>query len=183
MHRSLLSVICLVMFSMIATPSVFAVEPIEIVHREQVQVGSYRVEVGFSEWPILADRSLDIVFIPEGGIDPLQGTVTLISPTGDEYEMPLLRHPRQRTAWGLDVIALNESGPWSMLFVIDGPAGQGIGRLAPLTLGNRPGPDLLLSWMVGLLPFFGLIALITLAWLRVRPGKQVATNQWHTSYQ
>jgi hypothetical protein len=160
-----------------ATPAL-AVEPVEIVHTEQVQVGAYSLKVGFSRWPLNADRSLDIVFMPAGGIENLSGTVTLISPNGEEEAIPLTRHPRQRSAWGLDVIALAEAGPWSMVFEIHGPQGQGIGRLAPLTLGERPGPDLTLSWLIGLLPLFGLIGLIVVAWLRIRPAQQPATYTW-----
>jgi hypothetical protein len=148
------------------------------IHQEPVTVGPYRLSVGFSRWPMQADRSLDILFIPEGGIEELRGSVTLVSPTGVEETIPLSRHPRMRSVWGLDVIALPEAGPWSLVFRIDGPLGPGEGRLAPLMLGARPGPDLALSWMVGLLPAIGLLILLIVAWLRVRPNTHPETWRW-----
>jgi hypothetical protein len=50
----------------------FAEETIK--HRETVQVGPYRLEVGFSQYPVRAERSLDITFTPVGGIQGLSGT-------------------------------------------------------------------------------------------------------------
>jgi hypothetical protein len=37
---------------------------------------------------------------------------------------------------------------------------------------GRPGPPLALSWTVGSLPLVALLALIAVAWRRVRPGRR-----------
>jgi hypothetical protein len=177
MRRIIQLALALIILGAAATPAL-AAEPIAIVHEEQVQAGPYSLTVGFSRWPLNADRSLDMLFTPAGGIAGLSGTLTLVSPSGLEEQMPLARHPRQRSVWGLDVVALPEAGPWSLVFTIDGPQGQGVGRLAPLTLGERPGPDIALSWAIGLLPLFGLVGLVVVAWLKVRPGRRADTWSW-----
>ena len=51
-------------------------------HHETIQAGPYEVLVGFSEWPIRADRSLDITFEPEGGIESKSATIRITDPGG-----------------------------------------------------------------------------------------------------
>jgi hypothetical protein len=74
--------------------------------------------------------------------------------------------------WGLDVVSLDESGTSAFTFVIDGPRGRGTGTLSPIAVLGQPGPPLALSWTVASPPVAGLVALIVLAWRRVRPGRQ-----------
>jgi hypothetical protein len=150
---------------------------VTVVHRETVRVGPYRVAVGFSRWPVRAERSLDIVFMPDGGIAGKHGTVTLTRPSGGEDERPLVRHPRMRTVWGLDVIALPEQGRWTARFEIDGPLGRGDGRL-PVVLLPRPGPPVVLGWLPVLLASGGLLAAILFAWWQVRPVRRSETWSW-----
>jgi hypothetical protein len=176
--RSIISLAFALALVLAAAPVALAAEGVATIHEEVVAAGPYSITVGFSRWPLNADRSLDILFTPAGGIEGLSGTVTLVSPAGVEETMPLARHPRMRSVWGLDVIALPEAGPWSLVFAIDGPGGPGVGRLAPLMLGERPGPGLALSWAVGLLPLIGLAGLVGVAWARVRPGRRPDTWRW-----
>jgi hypothetical protein len=177
MKRFLCFLLILLALAIPATPAL-AVEPVVIVHEEQIEVGPYKLTIGFSRWPLNADRSLDIVFMPEGGIEGLSGSFDIVTPSGLEDTDTLVRHPRMRTAWGLDVVALNEEGPWSIVFTINGPAGQGVGRFAPLFVGERPGPPIELSWLIGMLPIGGMLALVVVAWWRVRPGKQPDAWNW-----
>jgi hypothetical protein len=174
--QRLLIVICTLL--LVLLPGLVRAEGVTTVHQESVQVGPYTVNIGFSRWPLEADRSLDILFMPEGGIEGLRGTVTLVSPTGEEDRMPLARHPRMREVWGLDVIALPAEGPWSMIFRIDGPAGSGEGRLASLMLGERPGPAAAISWSIGLLPMLVAIIAFAIAWWRVRPQRRPDAWVW-----
>src|SRR5688500_12410502 len=69
-------------------------------HTEQVVVGPYLVTLEFSEWPIRAQRSLDIIFWVEGGIEAKQGTVRVVHPdyTFSDVANSFVRHPRYRTA-------------------------------------------------------------------------------------
>ncbi|MGL5865235.1 MAG: hypothetical protein ACRCYX_05080 [Dermatophilaceae bacterium] len=161
-----------------AAPRAAAAEPVEIVHREQVQAGPYRLDLGFSRWPMLEGRSFDLVIDPDGGIAGTSGSLTVRTPTGAALEgfekTPLVRHPRQRESWGLDVVAFTGDGAggrWSIEFVIDGPRGRGEGRLAALPLGPIPGPPQSFSWAVATVPTLVLATAAVLGWRRLRPGR------------
>jgi hypothetical protein len=155
-----------------ATPAI-AYTPVGIVHTERVQAGPYGVTLGFSTWPIRAMRSLDFTFIPDGGIAGKSGTLHLDGPgvQSDEHVTPLVRHPRKLASWGLDVKAFNSPGTYSFGFVIDGPRGRGEGTLRGVKILDQPGPPLALSWVVGSLPFIGLVVFLGVAWRRTRPGR------------
>jgi hypothetical protein len=158
----------------VATPAL-AYPPVDIVHTEQVTVGPYHVTVGFSTWPIRAMRSLDFTFLPDGGITGRSGYLTITNPGADHglrRRSHLVRHPRQRDAWGLDVLALEKPGDYSFGFAIDGPQGHGEGTLSGVTVLSQPGPPLAVSWTVGSLPAVALIVIIAIAWRRTRPGRQ-----------
>lgn len=155
--------------------------PVVEVHQETVDVGPYRMEVGFSDWPPRAERSLDIIFHVEEGIAGKSGTVMLTSPTGIEEELPLVRHPRQREDWGLDIIALPEEGEWTLSFILDGPLGPGAGSMA-LTLGPRPGPPVLVGWLPVLATSAGILAAVAYAWRRIRPARLAETWAWTDRY-
>ena len=141
-------------------------------HHETIQAGPYTVSVGFSEWPIQAERSLDITFAPEGGIAGKSATIEITDPNGEWYEVgPLGRHPRQRDLWGLDLIALPATGDWTIELTVDGPQGGGAGALSGIPVGQRPGPPLAPMWLIGALPLFFLIGLGVRGWRAVKPGR------------
>ncbi len=151
-----------------------AYAPVNIVHTEHVQAGPYSVTVGFSVWPIRAMQSLDFTFLPDGGIAGKSGTLLMNGPgvKSDEHTRPLVRHPRKLDSWGLDVKSFSSAGAYRFGFAIDGPQGHGEGQLPDITVLGQPGPPLALSWLVGSLPFTGLIVFLVIAWRRVRPGRQ-----------
>jgi hypothetical protein len=141
-------------------------------HHETIQAGPYTVTVGFSEWPIRAERSLDITFAPEGGIAGKSAAIEITDPNGEWYEVgPLGRHPRQRDLWGLDLIALPATGDWTIELTVDGPEGTGTGTLTGIPVGERPGPPLAPMWVIGALPLFFLIAVGVRGWRSVKPGR------------
>ncbi|MEV0167581.1 hypothetical protein [Nonomuraea fuscirosea] len=146
-------------------PSEQPYEPVKVVPREQVQAGPYRLAVGFSTWPLRAMQSLDFSFLPEGGIGGKNGTLTLIAPDGAEHQGRLVRHPRKREVWGLDIVALPEQGRWTLRFAVNGP---GTGD-AVINVLEQPGPPLGISWAISSVPVIGLVALIVTAWRRTRP--------------
>ncbi|MFC4589980.1 hypothetical protein [Sphaerisporangium corydalis] len=148
---------------------VSAAGPIPIVHTERVQAGPYGITIGFSAWPVRAMQSLDLLFTPDDGIAGKSGEITVTAPGGaGEESGALVRHPRQREVWGLDVQSLPEPGDWTLTFTVRGPAGEGVGELRHLNVLEQPGPPLALSWTIGTLPLFGLIGLIVVAWRRTR---------------
>ncbi|WP_198539923.1 hypothetical protein [Streptomyces sp. CT34] len=93
----------------VSSPVALAYQPVEIVHTEQVQAGPHHLTVGFSTWPLRALKSLDFTFVPDGGTAGTSGTPTRSGP-GLKVTTPLVRHPRRRDVWGLDVKALLEPG-------------------------------------------------------------------------
>ncbi|GAA3136807.1 hypothetical protein [Streptosporangium carneum] len=166
---ALLTAIGLVFAS--ATPAL-AYPPVETVHTERVQAGPYSLTVGYSTWPLRALSSLDFTFTPDGGIDGKRGVLTLVGPDGSEERARLARHPRKREVWGLDTFAVPSEGNWVLRFTVDGPAGRGEGRTASIPTLPQPGPPLALSWAVGTVPLWALVALIVVAWRRTGPGRR-----------
>ncbi len=158
-----------------------AEEQLSLVHREQVYADPYSVTVGFTEWPIFSERSLDIVFRPEPGVDQVRGTLTLTSPDGDTEVQDLVRHPKMRDAYGLDIFAFPGEGDWTLRFDLTGPDGPGSGTLV-VPLGPRPGPPIILGWAPVLLILGLILAAVTLGWRRYRPGAAPQTSQWRSSH-
>jgi hypothetical protein len=148
-------------------------------HHETIQAGPYRVVVGFSEWPILAERSIDITFEPDGGIAGKTAEIRITDPAGELFEVgPLARHPRQRELWGLDLIALEPPGNWTIELTIDGPLGSGAGTLNGIEVGERPGPPPTPLWLLASMPLLFLIWLGARGWRAVRPGRTAAAHSW-----
>jgi hypothetical protein len=172
-RRAAAALVAVVATLAVATPAL-AYPPVDIVHTEQVTAGPYHLTVGFSTWPVRAMRSLDFTFMPDGGIAGKSGYLTIGGPaTGDDGRRShLVRHPRKRDAWGLDVRALDHPGTYSFGFAIDGPQGHGEGTLSGVEVLSQPGPPLAISWTVGSLPGIALIVLIAVAWRRTRPARQ-----------
>jgi hypothetical protein len=150
-------------------------------HHETIQAGPYEVVVGFSEWPIRAERSLDLTFAPEGGIEDKTAAIRITDPNGD-WERggvgPLGRHPRQRDLWGLDLLAFPAPGEWTIELTIDGPQGTGTGTLAAIPVGERPGPPPAPMWVIAALPLVFLVWLGVRGWILVRPGTKVEADAW-----
>ncbi|MFN8589974.1 MAG: hypothetical protein U0031_00845 [Thermomicrobiales bacterium] len=148
-------------------------------HHETLVAGPYTVAVGFSEWPIRAERSIDITFTPDGGIADKTATIEITDPAGEWYEIgPLGRHPRQRDVWGLDLIALPDPGDWTIKLTIDGPLGQGTGTLRGIPVTDRPGPPLWPMWLIAALPLIFLVWLGLRGWRAVRPLQTAQAHSW-----
>jgi hypothetical protein len=150
--------------------------PVAIVHQEHLAIGPYELTIGFSEWPVRAQQSLDFTFEPTGGIDRFTGTLVVVSPAAEEASLRrppgvdgLARHPRQPDVWGLDVFALDEPGDWTFTFGLDGPQGPATAAMTVPVL-EQPGPPLGLSWLISTLPLFVIVGLLATA--VVRGGRQ-----------
>ena len=172
MRRTVVALLAALGLVILTAGPAFAYAPVDVVHTEHVQAGPYPVTVGFSTWPIRAMKSLDFTFTPDGGIVGKSGRLELTGPgvKADERSTPLVRHPRKRDSWGLDVKAFNSPGSYSFGFAIDGPAGHGAGTLEGVQILSQPGPPLPLSWTIGSLPLLGLLVFLGVAWRRIRPG-------------
>lgn len=150
----------------LATPA-SAYEPVHTVHTERVQAGPYELTVGFSKWPIRAQQSLDFTFVPAGGLDGKSGTVSMLGPVPVRRASEnMARHPRKREVWGLDIRSVPAPGDWTLKFTVNGPSGQGTGQTRPLAVLDQPGPPFALSWALGTIPLWGMIATLVLTWHR-----------------
>ena len=148
-------------------------EPIK--HTEQLEVGGLKLSVGFTEWPLQAERSLDLTFSPTGGIAGKSGTVRVIRPNGQVwFEQPLPRFPRDRTVWGFDSQAFPAQGKWRLELSIDN-------QKATLLLNvlERPaGPPDNLITALAMVPILAVFVLAIRAWLRVKPLRQLESKIW-----
>lgn len=177
LRRLAFTVLATVTMALVAIAPASAYAPVDVVHTERVQVGPYAVTVGFSTWPIRAMKSLDFTFLPDGGIADKSGTLKLTGPAFSEGRKAraLVRHPRKRDNWGLDVLAFDDPGSYSFIFALDGPLGHGEGTLDGVQALDQPGPPLPLSWTIGSLPLIGLVVFLTVAWRRTRPSRRPLT--------
>lgn len=162
----------------VTAPAAVAHTPIP--HQEEIMVGPYPMEVWVSDWPVAAERSVDFTFNPEGGIADKTATYRLVMPDGDSYgERPMPRHPRNRSVWGIDLIALPDEGPWHFELTVNGPDGTGHGIFGPFTVIEAPGPPAAVSWTVGLVPpLLLLTGLGVAAWRRFPPETRRLAWQW-----
>ncbi len=166
-----------------------AAPPVEVVHSESTRVGPYTMRASFSEWPLRAERSLDLLFEPVGGIAESKAYLRMTSPSGKSVygsqiaavgggeRGQLARHPRARDVWGLDVVALPEEGTWRFEFTLKGPRGTGKGTLE-VPVGARPGPPAPLAWTIGMLPLVGLVPIGGYAWIRTRALRRREAGSW-----
>lgn len=173
MRRTVLALVGAVALMFGFAAPALAYDPVNIVHTERIQVGPYPMTIGFSTWPLRAMQSLDFTFMPDGGIEGKSGSLVMTVDDKASTDkrgrgQPLVRHPRKREVWGLDVRSLPVAGDWKFQFTIDGPQGTGTGALTGLNVLDQPGPPLGLSWSISTLPLFGLVALIVVAWRRTR---------------
>ncbi|MEY4529654.1 MAG: hypothetical protein RLZZ156_375 [Deinococcota bacterium] len=141
-------------------------------HDQIIKVGNRNVTVRFSDYPVRAERSLNITFSPDGGITGLQATGKFV---GLSDEFTLDRFPSNRKVWGFDDISFKTSGKRTFeLHII----GVGKGRLE-FTVGERPaGPSSELIYALGVMPILALFVLAFRAWRQVQPARQSETYNW-----
>jgi hypothetical protein len=172
----LLARVLIVVLAFLGSTS-FAEEIIK--HRETVKVGAYTLEVGFSQFPVRAERSLDITFTPVGGIQGLSGTTKFkLVNSKFSIDRDLVRFTKDRSIWGYDLISIPKKGTWNLEFTINGKQGKGVGNLKLEVLERPAGPSVALTQPLGLIPILAVLILATRAWLRVRPTRHAEANGW-----
>ena len=144
-------------------------------HTETLMVGKTKVVVGFNEYPLQAERSLDLTFNPEGGISSKKGEIEFIRPNGEQwFNTTLPRYTRDRSVWGFDNQAFPTQGTWQMKIRINGSIAS-----LPLTVGARPvGPSSNLIIALALIPILAVFTLAIRAWMRVRPLRHLESRTW-----
>ncbi|NJK45365.1 MAG: hypothetical protein HC933_14825 [Pleurocapsa sp. SU_196_0] len=172
-------VAALILSGVILSGVALAESPVK--HTETLRVGPYTVQVFFSEFPIRAERSLDLTFKPEGGLAGKTATWKLIHPDGSSRQAqarPLPRFPRDRTLWGFDSLALPTQGDWQLELALNGASGSGTTRL-PLAVLERPaGPPSDLILFLATIPLLALFVVAVRAWVRVQPLRRLESRQW-----
>jgi hypothetical protein len=166
--------------SALAAPKPLETQPLQIQHLETLRVGPYTLHVGFSEFPMRAERSADITFNPDGGIAGKSGSFKMFAPNGElSHEDTFLpRFPRNRTVWGFDSLALPEQGTWMLEITVKGSDGTHTARL-PIEVGARPaGPPSALIMALAILPILALVFLAARSWWRVRPLHHAESRAW-----
>jgi hypothetical protein len=144
-------------------------------HTETLMVGNTKVTIGFNEYPLQAERSLDLTINPEGGITNKKAAIEFIRPNGEKwFTTTLPRYTRDRSLWGFDNQAFPDEGTWQMKLNINGSIAS-----VPLEVGARPaGPPSNLIIMLALIPILGIFSLAIRAWLKVRPLRHIESRTW-----
>jgi hypothetical protein len=166
--------------SAFAAPKPLEAKALQIQHLETLRVGPYTLNVGFSEFPMRAERSADITFDPDGGIVGKTGSFKFFTPKAQIYaeDSFLPRFPRNRTVWGFDSLALPEQGTWVLEITVKGSDGAHTARL-PIEVGARPaGPPSTLIMALATLPILALVFLAARSWRRVRPLRHAESRAW-----
>lgn len=150
-------------------------QAVEVKHSENLMVGTTKVMVGYSEFPLQAERSFDFTFAMQNGIAGQQGKIEFVQPNGETYfSTKLPRYTRDRTIWGFDNIAIPTQGTWRMELEINGARAT-----LPLEVGARPaGPPNNLITFLAILPMLALLLLAIRAWSQVRPMRHIESRTW-----
>lgn len=149
-------------------------EPIK--HTEQLELDGFQITVGFTEWPLQAERSLDMTFSPTGGIAGKAVLARFVKPDGTQWfdAQPLPRFPRDRTIWGFDSQAFPVEGNWRLELSVNNQK-----AMLPLAVLERPaGPPGNLITALALIPILAVFVLAIRAWLRVKPLRQLESQRW-----
>jgi hypothetical protein len=145
-------------------------------HTERLEIGDLKLTVGFTEWPLQAERSLDMTFSPEGGIVGKAVKIRIIKPDGTQRSdaQPLPRFPRDRTVWGFDSEAFPVEGNWKLELSVNNQKAT-----LPLAVLERPaGPPSNLITALAMIPILAVFVLAIRAWLRVKPLRQLESRSW-----
>jgi hypothetical protein len=155
----------------------------EIRHTENMMVGNTNVTIGYSDYPILAERSLDLTFNPQGGITNKTASVEFFKPNGEKWAntspgaLPtdkLPRYPRNRSIWGYDAKAFPIQGTWQMKLTINGNTST-----KPMQVGPRPaGPPSNLIIVLAIMPILAMFIIALRAWIKVQPLRHTESRIW-----
>ncbi len=153
-------------------------------HTETVKLGAETLRVNFSEFPLQAERSLDLTFALDSGNAGKVVLLRFIHPDGksprDDFR-PLPHFPRDRKLWGFDSFALPDQGTYQLELKLGGTNTGGTNTVArlPLQVLARPaGPPSNLILFLASLPLLSIFVLAARAWLRVKPLRQVDSRSW-----
>lgn len=141
-----------------------------IVHEEPAQVGPYRVTVGFSEWPTRAEKSVQYVVHPQGGLAGKQAFLAVVPADGHARGnldwTELMTYPGLDDAWVHQTLGVSNPGMWKIEIKMVTAQGTFAGSTKPFLVDKPPGIPMWFGWVVGLIPLYGVI------WFGVREWRQ-----------
>ena len=133
-----------------------------------VVVGPYVMAVEHSEFPMRAEKSVEWVFHPEGGMEGMSGRWRLVQANGmHKFGDELRTYPSVRDGWGLLGRGVHAPGEWYWEIELDGPLGRHMGRSDTFWVLDPPALPLWLGWAIGLFPLYGVI------WFSLRERRRV----------
>lgn len=136
--------------------------PVKIVH---VQAGPYPLIVNLYTYPAHASYALPFSIAPQQSTNgTLTYDVTSIPDDGDAPATPVRASLRpdanvQNGTQGNAEITVQ--GTWTLDIIVNGPAGQGQGRI-PIVATAPPAIPEWLGWTIGLIPLYGLLLFLLL---------------------
>lgn len=145
---------------------------------EQVQVGPYQVQVEFSEWPVTAERAVQIILIPEDGIEGFIGGIRFTPEGHSEHGADAYPYPAIPDALTINHPGLPYDGVWQLEVVLNGPKGVGSGRLQPMTVGPAPSFPKWLGWLMAATPMLVYFGYLGWADHRFRRARTADGGAW-----
>jgi hypothetical protein len=107
-----------------------------VAHAEYLEAGPYKLLVEFSEWPPVAQKSLQIVVVPVDGIAGRDGIMTLAT-EGHDSKFPLTTYPGVKDAWTVNLRGFPAEGAWQIGIEMTGESGTGAG-IVPVQVAPPP---------------------------------------------
>ncbi len=146
---------------------------------QQVTAGPYQLKVSLYNDPANAGFALPFAIAPQSSIhDGL--TYTVVTVPGQGVSATPVRaslSPDANVPGGVQGEAeIPVSGSWTLHIDVDGPQGHG-STIVPITATAPPAVPSWLGWLVGLLPFYTIIALLVIYWRRRDQAQAVAVGQ------
>ncbi len=146
---------------------------------QQVTAGPYQLKVSLYADPANAGFALPFAIAPQ---QPLHGglTYTVVSVPGQGVKATPVKaslSPDANVPGGVQGEAeIPVSGSWTLQIAVDGPQGHG-STIVPITATAPPAVPGWLGWLVGLLPFYTIIALLVIYWRRREQAQAALAGQ------
>jgi hypothetical protein len=135
-----------------------------LVYEETVEINGQKVRVGFSEWPPVAQKSIEFAVHPyEGKVTGMTGKIRLIPDKSvgylrGEIVRGLATWPGNEDALVLQMNGIPLPGTWRMEVILtDANGKEGKATTAPFTVADPPGIPQWAGWAIGLIPLYCLI--------------------------
>jgi hypothetical protein len=152
-----------------------------VAYTEVVQVGPVQTMVDFSEWPVVAQKSLQIVVAPAGGIAGKSATLTMVPKRGVKGHMEIYKlqtYPGIPNAWTLNLEGIPGQGEWTFRVEITGADGTWSAALQPVEVAPPPSVPKWSGWLLALTPVLLFSGFVGLELIRYPKRARANGNAW-----